>query len=266
MPKKKRYPEFAKEIAERYEERQAQNTKKEDTTVSSIARMAFEIAAGVGISMAIPPIAPGVAASKIPMIASAGKTLMKIPSVARMFTRGAAEGAAADSFFSRPEERGPAAMRGAVAGGALSTAVPLAGRTFRGVRDFYKAAHKTPGMRGDKIIANELKGADRSILQHPEGMLADVDPGVAQHAQFNAPHNTNELIEATAKRQEGALGRFAETTQDVLDNPPLLEEITEQGAQRKVIQDKLFEEAYSEQLPRNVKSVMRKIARPTGIL
>ena len=224
----------------------------------SLARTALEIAAGVAVGTAVgavfPPLGAALGASRIPGILRAGQALARTPTALRLFGRGAVEGGATGAIFADEGERGVDTARDAVLGGALSTALPYAGGAARQVGHLYNIARKKPRLRADKILENQLRGADRGILDNPEAMVADLSPQSTHYVQRGAPSSDRRLLEATGKRQEEALDRFSNTMYRAMHRPPSLTEIDKHRVVWNNAKDVLFERAYKEELPKKLKT------------
>ena len=222
-----------------------------------LAMMGLEVAAGVGLGMAVPPLAPALAASKIPRLAGLGAKVLRSPKILQMFGRGAAEGGAVGAALGDEGERAQNAGLDAALGGTLGAAAPVAGRAIRGTANFVGNV-ATPTRRGQWLLDKAVqRGVDPSPLKDPEGLVGDVvDPTAVRYVQQHAPPDARHLIDATAGRQARAFSgvpgdesRLTAQFDEALEGPPSPATLTEEGHARRVLQEEQFYKAYQEPLP-----------------
>ena len=228
-----------------------------------LARFGLESAAVGGAMYAIPPLAPALAGSRVPRIAALGREVMKLPNVARLFGRGAAEGGVGTALFAPEGERAQSATYGMGLGGAFGVGGAYLGKAGRATKKLYDD-FKDPSQRAGRILGNALEGYDQSVTQAAGGTLADVHPGVTNLvAQRAAPAAQRQLAESTAARQAGAFGEGADRLSvqlgQVLDNPPSTAAIARLRDVRRAETTRLYEPTLNGTIPRTTQRLMKNL-------
>ena len=221
-----------------------------------LAMMGLEVAAGVGLGMAVPPLAPALAASKIPRLAGLGARVLRSPKIAQMFGRGAAEGGVVGAALGDEGERAQNAGLDAALGGTLGAAAPVAGRAIRGAANFMSNVIP-PTRRGQWMLDKAVQRNNLDTLKDPDGLVGDVvDPAAVRYVQQHAPPEARQLIDATAGRQARAFSgvpgdesRLTAQFEEALEGPPTPATLTEEGHARSLLQEEQFTTAYQEPLP-----------------
>ena len=227
-----------------------------------LAQAALDTALTWGVAASVPPVAPFVAGSRIPGIANLGRQFMQAPKIAQNLGRATGEGAVMGGGLAREGETGS----GAVVGGGFGFGaglLPYVGTAAKAAWRFGRNA-ANPANRARETTGRAIQGSNQGILENPNAIAADINPGVTHLVRQGLPNDATEMTTRLAARQEGAAGRLMQKSDEVLESPPSVSQLTTEGVERTKVADELYKQAYAEELPEEVLKAFKGVrARPS---